>query len=171
MQISRLAALPAFLAQVGIRVPIFHLCNDAVAITPRATWRRTDDRLFGLAVPDDKLATEILVVGDNYDQLDQKIKKYGLAVQADGLVLCPLNPKYPTIIIAVWAQKGPVSAEVHALRWRTAREYLQKLGIHIISHGADGDPAHLKAQKAITEYADAGDDKVNFLFAYRKLSH
>jgi hypothetical protein len=144
-QIKRFFSMAEHYRRLGMKALVFHACNDAVAVIPQATHCRTNDRVYGLAIPDEELYKQTPIAGRSYELAQDLVNEWRLANCSDSLLLCPLNPKFPAVVIAVWAQKGPVSADVHKLRWETAEKYLRQMGIHIISHGADGDNAHLKA--------------------------
>ncbi len=71
----------------------------------------------------------------------------GMATQVDVMLLNPLDPRYPSFVLAIFPQNGPVDNEVVSMRWSIATDLLERQGLAVLSYGGDGDPAQLKAMK------------------------
>lgn len=148
---SRFNSITPFFQSLGSTVPIYHLANDGTALIPRLKFRSTDNALLGFAVSDADLPHTPLHVPDTFEELEALLDKYPLATAAEIYTLQPMDPRYPAIVIACFAQSGPADAVVTRQRLDSIVSALGERGIHVVTFSADGAAANLSMMTALYE--------------------
>ncbi len=142
---ARFQAAAHFFKLIGYPLPFVTICNDSTAVKPEVTWRPTDDVLIGFVVDDNLLPFTDLRAGTSKQALEVLFLRYPIATQVDTILVNPIDPRFPSFVLAIFAQKGPVQKTTHQQRWSTVIYQLQQHGLYVISNGADGDAAHMNA--------------------------
>ena len=130
-----------FYLELGYTLRFFHMPNDATAVRLGIVWRQRDNVVVGLHTLAD------IRCPDTLEALEQLVKQYGFATEVDVLLLSPLDPTLPSFVLGLFPQQHLVKAQVHLRRWAVAEELLERFGMFVVMHGADGAAPHLLAQK------------------------
>ncbi len=126
-----------------VHLKFFTLSNDMTAVTREITPRRSDLALLGGAT------LKALYVPDSLTGIVELINKYGLANNIDVLLLNPSDASIPSFVLAIFPRDGRATASIIRQMWSVATDILDKLGLFVTSCGADGDSAHISAQKSL----------------------
>lgn len=157
LSLSRMAAARRFYDQLGYKARLFATSNDATATRQEATVRLADNALHGLCT----LAA--LTAGETLQHMIEQVVKYGLARQVDVLLLNPLDTRLPSFVLGVFPQRATPEAAVLKERWEVSRQHLDAVGLHVLAHGADGDPPQLSALLQRASSAATGNKAFTFL--------
>lgn len=131
-QLDRLRRLPDLYKALGYNLPLFGISDDATALRKSLFYRRSDNLIIGwsgAAVP----------CPDSLFELERMAAERKLASQVSPLMLNPIDPSYPSVVVAVFFDPpGAVSTATIVSRTDAALDVLYQLGIIVIAHGADG---------------------------------
>lgn len=147
----RFDALQGWLQRIGYKEPFLVACNDATAVLPRVRWRSVDDAIFGAAIPDNELPSVDLRAGSSLEVLLARLEKYGLATQAEVMLVGPAHPAAPRFVLGVFAQKSGGTADCSCQRWRIIEEELRKRHLYVICSGSDAGGSNVAAQQQYSE--------------------
>ena len=142
LSVSRMDSVPIFFETFGAVSPVYHLSHDATAVLPRIRWRRPDNALLGFVVSDAELPYFDCRAPESFSELEEFMDKYRVATQAEIFVLQSMDPRLPTLVLAVFAQSGPADAGTTKSRIATIVQRLAAVGCYIMSWAADGAAAN-----------------------------
>jgi hypothetical protein len=91
------------------------------------------------------------------------VEEHGFARQVDVLLLNPLDTRLPSFVLGVFPQRATPSAAVLRERWELLRPLLAHVGLLVVAHCSDGDPAQLSCMLARRRAALEGEKAFSFL--------
>lgn len=153
--LSRFREARSFFESHGYMLKLVTCSNDATAVKPELCWRQKDDAAFGQAVPDSLLPALPFFTGGDLAAVRHMLEKHPLGLKLEAILINPLDPKIPSFVLAIFCDVQR-DAATHLARWETVDKLLySESGLNVLSHGCDGDPSHLSAQRTRSKMESA----------------
>ena len=134
---------------------IISISEDATRLIGRVDYDKETDKLVGFVLPSNKegvpLSDSFIAVSFDFVQdtfLTSEIGKYVLVYMAQ-----PLEENVPAYCLMCTATDNRYNAELIIKRWKYMYNECSKLGIQVISYGADGDSRQLRSMNYPQDYS------------------